>query len=81
MLPPELESMGQDAIERILDDEGYTKLQIVELGVQRFGISRSKLDRLNKKDALESVRAALGHEKSLDVISIEARKGANARLI
>ena len=79
-LPSQLESIGQEDIERILDDKSYTKQQIVELGVRRFGISRSKLERLRKKDAVESVRAALGHEKSLDVISKVAR-GGQERLV
>ena len=79
-LPPELESIGQDGIARILDDESYTKQQIAELGARRFGISRSKLERISKKDAQDSVRAALEHEKSLDAISREARKGGMARL-
>ncbi len=78
-LPPELESIGQEEIERILEDENYTKSQLVELGFRRFGLSRSKLGRLRKEDALESVRAALGHEKSLDAISREARKDGKAR--
>ena len=78
-LPPELESIGQEGIERILNDESYTKQQIAELGVQRFGISRSKLERLRKKDARDSVRAALEHENSLDAISMEARRGGKAR--
>lgn len=79
ILPPELESIDQEDVERILDDEGYIKQQIVELGGRRFGISRSKLERLPKKDARDSVRAALEHEKSLDVISREARRGGKAR--
>ena len=78
-LPPELESIGQEDIDRILDDESYTKQQIAELGVRRFGISRSKLERLRKKDARDSVRAALEHENSLDMISMEARRGGEAR--
>ena len=78
-LPPTLESIGQADVERILNDEDYTKRQIAELGVRRFGISRSKLERLRKNDARDSVRAALEHEKSLDVISMEARRGGEAR--
>ena len=78
-LPPELESICHDDIERILVDESYTKKQVAELGVRRFGISRSKLERLSKKDAMESVRSALEHEKSLDVISREAQRSGMAR--
>ena len=80
-LPAELESLGQSEIERILEDERYTKQQVAELGSRRFGISRSKLERLRKVDALQSVRAALEHELSLDVISEEARKGGMARAV
>ena len=78
ILPSTLESIGQEDAERILDDAGYTKQQLAELGFRRFGISRSKLERLPKKDALNSIRAALEHEKSLDVISKEASKGGTS---
>ena len=76
-LPDQLESIGQQDIQRILDSDSYTKRHIVELGAQRFGISRSKLDRLRKKDALDAVRAALEHERSLDAISEEASRVGN----
>ncbi len=78
-LPVELESLNQDEIEKILDNDAYTKEQIAELGVQRFGISRSKLARLRKGEAQDSIRAALSHERSLDVISREARISGRAR--
>ena len=81
--PPELdsslESIGQDEIERILNDDSSTKRQIAEIGFRRFGISRSSLERLNKQDALESVRAALENERTLDVISREAVRAGQSR--
>ena len=79
-LPRVLESISKKNVERILSDKGYTKEQIIELGFQRFGISRSKLKRLRKEDARNSVRAALEHEKSLDAIAMEARRGGKARV-
>lgn len=78
-LPPDLEAISQDEVRIMLDDERYTKQQIADLGIRRFGISRSKLERLRKRDARDSVRAALRHEKSLDVIASEARKAGRAR--
>ena len=81
MLPAELESLNQADIEKILKDDRYTKQQVAELGFRRFGISRSKLERLRKVEALQSIRAALEHELSLEVISEEARKGGMARAI
>ena len=78
-LPPNLDSLAADKIDAILNDSDYTKLQIIDLGVQRFGISRSKLAHLNKNRVLESVRAALNHENSLGIISQEARRGGAKR--
>ena len=73
-------SMTQTELEDILDDGmAYTKNQIAELGFQRFGISRSKLMRLRKDDALESVRSALRNERILDMIAQEARIAGRAR--
>ena len=78
-LPDRLESLSQTEIKGILDNDNYTKEQIAELGVKRFGISRSKLVRLRKREAQDSIRAALSHEISLDVISREARISGRAR--
>lgn len=82
--PPEmaaaLESLSQEEVARILDDPGSAKQQVSELGFHRFGISRAKLERLSKQAARDAVRAALEHEKSLDVISREASKSGQARL-
>ena len=78
-LPSDLGSTTPAIIEEILGDSTYTKDQLVELGVGRFSISRSKLTRLNRGEILETIRAALDHEKSLDVISQEARRGGIIR--
>ena len=78
-LDSRLESISQDEIERILNDDAVTKRQIAELGFRRFGISRSKLERLNLTDARYSVLAALENEKTLDVISQVAQKAGKAR--
>ena len=78
-LPDELEFLGQMEVEGILNNDSYTKNQIAELGVRRFGISRSKLSRLRKREAQESIRAALENERALDVIAREARISGRAR--
>ena len=78
-LPPNLESIDEDGIEKVLSDENYTKSQIAELGYKRFGISQSALARISKEDALISIRAALENERTLDVISQVARESAKAR--
>ena len=68
-LPEDVESLSTDEVEGFLSDENHTKGLLVELGFRRFGISRSKLERLVKAKARESIYAALEHEKSLEAIS------------
>ena len=78
VLPPDLETLGQNEVASIIGDDCYTKQQIAELGSRRFGISRAKLMRLRKDEAWRSIRAALDHEKSLDAIARQARKVGRA---
>ena len=80
-LPSNLESVCNKDIEEILGDGNYTKGQVAELGFKRFGISRSTLERLRKEDAVRSIRIALEHERSLDVISQQARKSGKDRAL
>jgi len=78
-LPGDLRVLSEQGVDEILKNRSYTKQQLVELGVQRFGISQSRLMRLKKDEVCESVRAALNHERSLGVISQEARRGGDKR--
>ena len=72
-LPDKLDSLDWDRVKAILEDDLYRKWQIVELGARRFGIPRGSLSRLNRADVIESIRAALDHERSLDAIGHRAR--------
>lgn len=78
-LPSNIESLDGSGVEQILGEVEYTKAQIAELGARRFGISRSRLTRLSRDRVIAAVRAALSHEKSLGVISEEARRGGEKR--
>ena len=78
-LPDDLGTMSQTEVEQVLEELSYTKLELVEIGAGRFGISRSKLARLPKSEAIDTIRAALAHEKSLDLISREAAKSGRSR--
>ena len=78
-LPTDLESASQSDVEKILDNDDYTKQQISELGFRRFGISKPMLLRLSKEDAKRSVQSALDNERTLDVISKMARRAGQAR--
>lgn len=62
-LDPKL--LSDKKVDEILKDRSFTKKQLIELGNQRFGITQSKLIRLSKEHVIESIRAALNHERSL----------------
>ena len=78
-LPTDLTTLPQSAVERVLAEDRYVKSQLAELGFQRFGISRSRLCRLTKAAAVEAIRGALEHERSLNAIGQQAQLAAKRR--
>lgn len=78
-LPAEVERLTYEEVERLLDDDGYTKRQIAELGFRRFGIPEKFLFYSRKDDAVMYVRATISNERILDAISRQARKAGAAR--
>lgn len=78
-LPPGLERLSYESVEEILDDDGYTKSQIAELGFRRFGIPKKFMLHSRKYEAVMSVRNAVMNERILDEISEQARKAGMAR--
>ncbi len=78
-LPSDLTTLTEAAVERMLADNRYLKSQLADLGFQRFGISRSRLCRLPKAEAVEAIRAALEHQRSLDAISQQAQAAGRRR--
>ena len=67
-LPSGLTTLTGSAVEQVLADNRYLKSQLADLGLQRFGISRSRLCRLPKAEAVEAIRAAL----QLDAMTLRA---------
>ena len=78
-LPPGLATLAKSVVEGVLADDRYSKGQLADMGFQRFGISRSKLCRLPKADAVEAIRSALEHERSLEAISRQAEVAGRRR--
>lgn len=78
-LPPGLTTLAKSVVEGVLADDRYSKGQLADMGFQRFGISRSKLCRLPKADAVEAIRSALEHERSLEAISRQAEVAGRRR--
>ena len=78
-LPPDLRQLSEEQVDEILESTAYTKLQLLELGINRFGIPRSRLMTLDKDGVRESIKSALNHEKSLGAITQEAKRGGQLR--
>lgn len=73
-LPTGLERLSYEEVERILNDAGYTKRQIAELGFRRFGIPEKSMLYSRKDEAIMSVRDAVMNERVLDAISEQVSK-------
>lgn len=78
-LPPNIDSLDLKSLDLIIASSAYSKAQLMELGTRRFGIARARLTRLSRPRVVEIIRAAMDHERSLQVISEEARRGGVAR--
>lgn len=77
--PSELRNLSPDDVEKVVSDDARSKGELIDLGIARFGISRSRLVRMNKADVVDAIRSALRHEESLRIISQEAQRGGNTR--
>lgn len=78
-LPDQLDTLNWDQVVAILEDEGYQKKQLIELGEKRLGIPPSRLLRLKRADAITSIRAALDNERTLAAIGRHARLAGERR--
>ena len=78
-LPADLNSISCEDIMKILMDERYLKGQIIEVGCIRFGIPRSRLKSLTKRQIIDIILSILDNKNALEIISQEARKRGEER--
>lgn len=50
-----------------------TKNKLIEIGFNEFGIPKSKLKSLKKQHVIDSIKAAIDHNLSLDIITKQAK--------
>lgn len=75
----ELRNLSPEEVEKVVLDDARSKGELIDLGIARFGISRSRLVKMNKADVVVAIRSALRHQESLRIISQEAQRGGNTR--
>ncbi|MGR9310712.1 hypothetical protein ACU8MX_14925 [Rhizobium leguminosarum] len=72
-------SLSLEDIRRYLNQSTVQKGELVTIGTERFGIAKSRLERLPREEVVAALRAALEHEESLNIISEEAKRGGHLR--
>lgn len=75
----QLKELDARGIEKFLADESKTKLELVDLAFARFSIPRSQLMRKRTSEVRQTIKAALLHEGSIEIISQEARRDGSKR--
>ncbi len=82
-LPVDPQQLDQDItiseIISLLERDNATKVDLVRLGENRFGIPESKLKKLSRESLIKTIRAALDHERSIKILSDEASKDGQKR--
>lgn len=75
----DLAKLSFDEAEAILRDEKQARSDLIQLGLHRLGIPRSRLLRMSREAIVEAMRSALEHERSLAIIASEAQRGGSER--
>ncbi|TXN24956.1 hypothetical protein [Methylobacterium sp. WL19] len=71
--------LSTEEVQKVLINPALTKAHLIILGAERFGIVRSRLEKLPREEIIKAITAASQHEKSLDIISEEAKRGGQSR--
>jgi len=66
-------------VSELLSSTKITRTELVRLGFDRFGISGSKTIKLSKEAILSTIRSAMEHEQSIEILSDEAKRGGRSR--
>ena len=70
----DLAALQINQIKELLFDEQLNRLELIQVGTVRLGISKSLLLRQSKQAVLESVMSAVQNEEVHHIISKEAEK-------
>lgn len=70
----DLHSLPLDDVKTLLSRADLTKSDLVMVGSERFGIAKSRMDRIPREEIVSAISSAIQHEESLSIISEEARR-------
>lgn len=74
-----LAKLSQEQVLAFLRDQTKSKNELLDLAAARFSIPVSQLKRLKAEEVRDTIEAALHHEHSIDILSVESRKDGASR--
>lgn len=74
-----LKKFTLEEVKKLLSETVLTKTELIDLGAERFAIPRAGLKRVNRDQVSDAVWAAVQHEESIEIISLEAQRGGQER--
>jgi hypothetical protein len=79
LLKRDVSALSLSEISELLRASETTRTELIKLGSDRFGIPESKMTKLAREAVLNTIRSALEHEQSIEILSDEASRGGKNR--
>ena len=70
----DFQSLPLEKVREILARSDLTKSELATIGTERFGIAKSRMDRVARDEIIMMISSAMQHEESLNIISEEAQR-------
>ncbi len=70
----DVQSLSLDDVRKIVERPDVTKADLTVIGMERFGIAKSRMERSPREDIVKAISSAMQHEESLAIISAEAKR-------
>lgn len=70
----DFQALPLEKVREILARADLTKSDLATIGTERFGIAKSRMDRVSRDEIIKMIASAMQHEESLNIISEEAQR-------
>lgn len=68
------QTLPLEKVREIIERPDLTKSDLATIGTERFGIAKSRMDRVPREEIVKMIASAMQHEESLNIISEEAKR-------
>lgn len=70
----DFQTLPLEKVRELLSRPDLTKSDLATIGAERFGIAKSRMDRVPREEIIKTIASAMQHEESLSIISKEAQR-------